>query len=528
MLLVGQRVLFEVCCFVDWEGEMRGTQTVVVGAGAAGSVIASRVTEDPGRSVLLLEAGPDYPDPALLPADLVDGRQNSMVAHDWGFKHRPNRQQVLFRMPRGRVVGGSSAVNTCIALRGQPYDYDEWAALGLPEWSWEHCLPAFKKLEHDYDFDDEWHGQDGPLPIRRYPLEEQSIWQRAFVDAARSLGFPDCPDSNRPGTYGVGPHALNKRNGRRVSAAEAWLTPYVRSRENLAIQAETTVRRVLFANRAVTGVEVERHGQVEVIPTDQVILCAGAICTPGILLRSGVGPVDDVARLGVELIADVPGVGSRLLDHPGAGLFFLPRLFSGTNRLDPLIQNVLRFGSNGTSYDNDMFLQAGSNGPLPQFNLPLVSIMVNVGKTSALGSIKFLSADPHAKPEVYSRVMQHPEDRRRALDALALAYELFQTKPMKKLARPFWPTPWILKKRERMEDWLWGACDSGYHPSGTVPMGPESDPLAATDGRGRVRGVKGLRVADASLMPTIPSSNIHLPTLMIGERFGEWLKTELD
>src|SRR3954470_15205343 len=157
----------------------RSAEIVVIGAGSAGSVVAARVSENAQRSVLLLEAGPDYTDAALLPADLVNGRRNSMIAHDWGFRHTPTTTSMVFRFPRGRVVGGSSAVNTCIALRGQPADYDEWAERGLPEWDWAQCLPAFKRIERDLDVHDEWHGSDGPLPIRRHAPGELVAWQAA-------------------------------------------------------------------------------------------------------------------------------------------------------------------------------------------------------------------------------------------------------------------------------------------------------------------------------------------------------------
>lgn len=497
---------------------------IIVGAGSSGCVIARRVVEGGQREVVLVEAGPDYPEAAALPADLADGRRNSMQAHDWGYKHRPTPRPLRFPFPRGRVVGGSSAVNTCIALRGQPADFDAWAALGLPEWSWRACLPAFKRLERDLDFGGEWHGQEGPLPIRRHPPVELVPWQVAFLEACASLGFEAAPDSNDPASRGAGPHAMNKLGGRRISAAEAYLTPALRARPELQLRPRTLVRRVLFEGRRVSGLELETgQGEIERLPGREVVLCAGAINTPALLLRSGVGPRAEVERLGVTLVADVPGVGARLLDHPGAAIFLRPK-----QRLsrpdDPLIQTVLRYRSEGSDQENDMLLQPGSRVALPWFDLPLVSLMTAVGKPRGFGELHFPSADPRAKPIIRSRILEDEADRRRAAQALALAFELVQTPAIRRLAELFWPSARVLSDLGRIQAWVRSACDSGYHPSGTVPMGPDADPRAATDGRGQVRGVEGLRVGDASLMPTIPSSNIHLPTLMIGERMGEWLR----
>lgn len=491
---------------------------VIAGAGSAGCVLANRLSANPDVEVILIEAGPDYFG-APLPPDIRNGGRNSFDAHDWGYRHQAG--QLTLRMPRGKVVGGSSAVNTCIALRGQPLDYDEWE---LPDWTWAKCLPAFRRLENDLDYGEtEIHGGRGPLTVRRHRADELTPWQAAFVEGCVQLGYPECDDTNAPGTHGVGPHAMNKVDGVRINAAMAYLPADVRARPNLTILPYTLVRTIRFDGVRAIGLEVERGGVVEAIDGDRVVLTCGAIATPGLLQRSGVGAPRDLRRLGVDVRVANEAVGCRVLDHCGVGMFLRPRLFAGTHRFDPVIQTTCRFSSGLFGFDNDVIVQAGSTMPTPWGNPPLVSLIFSVGKTQGRGTIRWDSVDPRAQPVIDSRILEHPTDMRVALDTYDRLVEIADTPACRKVAHHFWPGRRITADRRKLRARLAFMCDSGYHPSGTVPMGAAPGEEVACDPHGNVFGAENLVVADASLLPTMPTANIHLTVLMMAERIAEWV-----
>lgn len=500
---------------------------IVCGAGAGGAVVAARASEDPAVRVLLIEAGPDYPNLEALPEDLRNVNHGSFFDHDWKLRYTPSatsRPDQPFA--RGRVVGGSSAVNTAIALRGVPEDYDEWASLGATRWSWRDVLPYFIRLEDDLDFTAPYHGKGGPLPIRRHPREELVPYQAAFLDACRELGYPESPDHNDPDATGYGPHPMNKRGTLRISTAIAYLAP-ARARPNLALLADTSVRRVTVADGAATGVEVRAaDGRSAAFTARQVVLAGGAIHTPAILVRSGIGPRDVLARLGIAETRVLAGVGANMQDHPAIGPTLYPK--EGVADWDqPVIQTTMRYTAAGSGDRNDMQLEPLSFMHIPGGRL-LMGLAACVFKSYTFGRLVFDDADVDARPRIEMDYLADGRDYEKLRDGVRRALELVHTRAIAAVSDGVRrPDAAELASEARLEAWIRRNAGTGAHPSCTARMGPADDEYAVCDDLGFVHGIRGLRIADASIMPRVVSANTNVPTIMIGERIGEWARQEL-
>jgi choline dehydrogenase len=499
------------------------TDLLVIGAGSSGCAVAARASENPNLAVTLIEAGPDYADLSALPFDLVNSHNNSYRAHDWQFQYEPTRSRSQ-AFPRGRVVGGSSSVNTSIALRGVPEDYDEWAELGNSEWSWQKVLPAFNRLERDLDFGAaDFHGDAGPITIRRYPEAEMLPQHLAFLDAARTLGYPDCPDQNDPDGWGSGPQPMNKLGRLRVSCAIGYLAA-ARARPNLTITANTFTRRLIFDGKRCVGAEVETPDGVKVIEAKTTVLCGGAIMSPHILLHSGVGPKAQLEKFSIPVVQDVPGVGQNLCDHPAISVVAKAKPGLEIDFDSPIIQTILRYTAEGSDKRNDLQIEqlsfVGQNDGTPRFGIAGV-LEYQYGR----GELTLTSADPHVAPKIDNRFCEDERDLNRLVSCFRDTLAFTKQGAIADLSEAVqFPD---LGRGDSDED-LAKLCrkfsGSGYHPCGTLKMG--NDEMAVVDQYGCAHQLDNLVVADASIMPFVPRANTNLTAIMIGEKIGEWLRVE--
>ena len=558
---------------------------IIVGGGSAGSVLANRLSARAANRVLLLEAGQDTP-PGQVPKEIEDTYPGTAYFDPrFHWTNLKVRTQVvshnnpdaapppLRKYEQARVLGGGSSINGQMANRGAPTDFDEWEQRGAAGWNWGSVLPYFKKVEHDLDFEDEWHGKDGHITVTRIPAERWCEHTRAAGEAFRQAGFKFLPDQNGRFEDGYFPVTASIDGKKRVSAAVGYLNPQVRARDNLTISTETQVSGLIFEGNRCVGVDAVVKGKPQAFRGAEVILSSGAIHSPAILLRHGIGPVGHLREMGIEVRSALAGVGQRLMDHPSISLSSFirrpARLTDAHSRRHILLG--LRYSSGlADTPKGDMFVAVASKSAWHAVGEQVASLLAFVNKTySESGQVRLASTSYRDEPVVEFNLLSDRRDLDRLMTGFRMLAAIQLSAPLAAVTTdPFpaaysdrvraigvvnqknrWLTKaiatlldgppalrsWLIDRyvvegftfRQVMEDedaleaFIRKATIGVWHASCSCRMGRDEDPMAVVDNQGRVRGMEGLRVVDASIFPVVPCANTNFPVLMTAEKIAD-------